>query len=220
MLHTKRPILRQALGQTQAEYVGLPTMFLLFGNLFLRQAPAGWSSDFTQLQDSQSGVNEHALHWNQPQTQTSPLHSQMEEARLESRDDPMIMDFPGPSQSDTDPGLQKTTYNAPEAPTIFASDLTGVAQSRGSMRSTVRKSRSPNAASGGFPTFEQKVAPIPQESPDNHRVLSSEDSNRSEKEEFQDIFSELMTGTEHEIAFLTRHYSEVIGPWYVPIPSS
>ncbi|KAJ5579434.1 hypothetical protein N7450_008301 [Penicillium hetheringtonii] len=38
-------------------------------------------------------------------------------------------------------------------------------------------------------------------------------SQRSEKEEFHDIFSELMTDTEHEIAFLTRHFAETIGPW-------
>lgn len=51
---------------------------------------------------------------------------------------------------------------------------------------------------------------------DYRRVTSSETpSQRSEKEEFQDIFSEFMTGTEHEIAFLTRHYAEIIGPWYV-----
>jgi hypothetical protein len=51
----------------------------------------------------------------------------------------------------------------------------------------------------------------------NYQPLSSSEtpSQRSEKEEFQDIFSEFMTGTEHEIAFLTRHYAEIIGPWYV-----
>ncbi|KAJ5998294.1 hypothetical protein N7451_006104 [Penicillium sp. IBT 35674x] len=49
---------------------------------------------------------------------------------------------------------------------------------------------------------------------DYRRVSSSETpSQRSEKEEFQDIFSGFMTGTEHEIAFLTRHYVEIIGPW-------
>lgn len=35
------------------------------------------------------------------------------------------------------------------------------------------------------------------------------------KEDYLDVFSELMTGSEHEIAFLTRHFSEVLGPWYV-----
>lgn len=40
-------------------------------------------------------------------------------------------------------------------------------------------------------------------------------SNQNEQENFHDIFSELMTGTEHEIAFLTRHFSEFLGPWYV-----
>ncbi|KAJ5638975.1 uncharacterized protein N7484_006837 [Penicillium longicatenatum] len=48
----------------------------------------------------------------------------------------------------------------------------------------------------------------------DQRVSSPETpSQRGEKEEFQDIFSEFMTGTEHEIAFLTRHYAEIIGPW-------
>lgn len=46
---------------------------------------------------------------------------------------------------------------------------------------------------------------------------SASPSQRSEREEIQDIFSELMTGTEHEIAFLVRHYSETLGPWYVPL---
>ena len=49
----------------------------------------------------------------------------------------------------------------------------------------------------------------------NAGLQSASPSQRSEREEFQDIFSELMTGTEHEIAFLTRHYSETLGPWYV-----
>lgn len=46
------------------------------------------------------------------------------------------------------------------------------------------------------------------------QFASNSPSQRSEKEEFQEIFSELMTGTEHEIAFLTRHFAEVLGPWY------
>ena len=46
------------------------------------------------------------------------------------------------------------------------------------------------------------------------QFTSNSPSQRSEKEEFQDIFSELMTGTEHEVAFLTRHFAEVLGPWY------
>ncbi|KAJ5593835.1 uncharacterized protein N7459_000043 [Penicillium hispanicum] len=50
--------------------------------------------------------------------------------------------------------------------------------------------------------------------PDDQRMMSTEsESQRSEKEEFQDIFSELMTGTGHETGFLTRHYAEVLGPW-------
>lgn len=129
------------------------------------------------------------------------------------------MDISGPSQSETEPASQQTTYNAPEAQTIFVPNPTpGIAESSGSTKSTIQKSISPNATSGGFPAFEHTFNSTPQESSDIQRVLSSgNSSHRSEKEEFQDIFSELMTGTEHEIAFLTRHYSEVIGPWYVPI---
>ncbi|KAJ5917741.1 hypothetical protein N7454_010116 [Penicillium verhagenii] len=51
-------------------------------------------------------------------------------------------------------------------------------------------------------------------STDHQRLDCSETpSQRSEKEEFQDIFSDLMTDTEHEIAFLIRHYADVISPW-------
>ncbi|KAI9368128.1 hypothetical protein BJX61DRAFT_240519 [Aspergillus egyptiacus] len=45
------------------------------------------------------------------------------------------------------------------------------------------------------------------------RPSSKSPSQRSERGEFEEIFSELMTGTAHEISFLTRHYSEVLAPW-------
>lgn len=52
-----------------------------------------------------------------------------------------------------------------------------------------------------------------------HRDPSSEMHESSETqndaEGFSDVFSELMTGTEHEVAFLTRYFSEYLGPWYV-----
>lgn len=38
-------------------------------------------------------------------------------------------------------------------------------------------------------------------------------SDRGEREQFQDIFSELMTGTEHELCFLVRHYCEILASW-------
>ncbi|KAL3480779.1 hypothetical protein BJX99DRAFT_204587 [Aspergillus californicus] len=48
----------------------------------------------------------------------------------------------------------------------------------------------------------------------SHTVPVSDSSpQRSEREEFQDIFSEFMTGTEHEISFLVRHYCEVLASW-------
>ncbi|CEL09694.1 hypothetical protein ASPCAL12827 [Aspergillus calidoustus] len=39
-----------------------------------------------------------------------------------------------------------------------------------------------------------------------------------EQEEFRDIFSELMTGTEHEMSFLVRYYADSLAAWYVPLP--
>lgn len=51
-----------------------------------------------------------------------------------------------------------------------------------------------------------------------HRDPSSEmheNSTQNDAEGFSDVFSELMTGTEHEVAFLTRYFSEYLGPWYV-----
>ncbi|KAE8382268.1 hypothetical protein BDV26DRAFT_253679 [Aspergillus bertholletiae] len=49
--------------------------------------------------------------------------------------------------------------------------------------------------------------------PPSSHTLSGSPSQPSERDEFQDIFSELLTGTEHEIAFLIRHFSENLGPW-------
>ncbi|KAB8201320.1 hypothetical protein BDV34DRAFT_171988 [Aspergillus parasiticus] len=49
--------------------------------------------------------------------------------------------------------------------------------------------------------------------PPSSNTASVSPSQPSERDEFQDIFSELLTGTEHEIAFLIRHFSENLGPW-------
>ncbi|RDW65726.1 Zn(II)2Cys6 transcription factor [Aspergillus mulundensis] len=66
-------------------------------------------------------------------------------------------------------------------------------------------------ASAGAGTFTEHPS---QPSPNTRPSLSRTPSQRGEQEEFQDIFSELMTGTEHEISFLTRHYCEVISSWF------
>lgn len=55
--------------------------------------------------------------------------------------------------------------------------------------------------------------------PDSNFEEGGTPSIQNEQENFHDIFSELMTGTEHEIAFLTRHFSEFLGPWYVTVHS-
>lgn len=76
-------------------------------------------------------------------------------------------------------------------------------------------SASPNTNKGASPALQSAYALHSTDRPDQGRLVSSgSPSQRSEKEDFQDIFSELMTGSEHENAFLSRHYAEVIGPWY------
>ncbi|KAL4808121.1 hypothetical protein BDV18DRAFT_96211 [Aspergillus unguis] len=59
------------------------------------------------------------------------------------------------------------------------------------------------------PAPQSFVQPSAQE---ERRFESS--SQRDEQEEFQDIFSDLMTGTEHEASFLVRHYCDVLAAWF------
>ena len=56
-----------------------------------------------------------------------------------------------------------------------------------------------------------------QRRPESNPEISGSLSNQNEQEGFHDIFSELMIGTEHEVSFLTRHFSEFLGPWYVVV---
>jgi hypothetical protein len=165
------------------------------------------------------GINEQILQWNQPPEQVDPaLRLQMGETRLDSRDDPMVVEMPGPPSRPEAAvgGTQQMSMNASESPPLsIPNAIPAIEESSGSTRDTMYKSISPNASAGGFPTFENPYNQIPRKRPDYQSVMSETSSHRSEKEEFQDIFSELMTGTEHEIAFLTRHFSEIIGPWYV-----
>ncbi|KAL4880566.1 hypothetical protein BJY04DRAFT_71749 [Aspergillus karnatakaensis] len=53
----------------------------------------------------------------------------------------------------------------------------------------------------------------PQSSPHAAVQVSRTPSERGEREQFQDIFSELMTGTEHETCFLVRHFCENLVSW-------
>lgn len=168
--------------------------------------------------NSPIGINERILQWN-PREQVDPaLHPQLGETRMTPRDDPVMVEMPGPpARPEAATGsTQYTTTHAPESPAIsIPNSVSGFEESSGSTRDTIyNKSISPNAVTN-FPMFENTYNQITHRRPDHPRLMSEASSHRSEKEEFQDIFSELMTGTEHEIAFLTRHFSEVIGPWYV-----
>jgi hypothetical protein len=100
----------------------------------------------------------------------------------------------------------------------YASDINRIAGfgDRGSStRSPLQSFEvSGNAIMGLGPTLDNSYnIPPPDRQTYGRQFTSESPSQRSEKEEFQDIFSELMTGTEHEIAFLTRHFAEVLGPW-------
>ncbi|KAL4865445.1 hypothetical protein BDV12DRAFT_149759 [Aspergillus spectabilis] len=61
----------------------------------------------------------------------------------------------------------------------------------------------------GTTTHEYRPQPSPHSAP----PVSRTPSERGEREEFQDIFSELMTGTEHETGFLIRHFCEHLVSW-------
>jgi hypothetical protein len=130
---------------------------------------------------------------------SSTLHLQMEEAKLGSQISPRDTDdMPDPAM--TPVAVQSLYSSVP----VFGGEGSG------STRSTIYSLASPIASTGALTSNEQS----PSNRPDFTRLVTSENlSQRSEKEEFQDIFSELMTGTEHETAFLIRHFSDVLGPW-------
>ena len=72
------------------------------------------------------------------------------------------------------------------------------------------------------PNFSTSGSSHPSHTPDTdfsqaHRGRSLEMpeslETQNDAEGFNDVFSELMTGTEHDVAFLTRYFSEYLGPW-------
>ena len=113
-------------------------------------------------------------------------------------------------QEQTEPNVE-TLYSQPEMLGLAeASDP----QTGPSSGGTVQNSVSPNTTMAFAPGLQTAFNAAASDAFDHRRPVSSEDpSRRSENEDFEDIFSELMTGTEHELAFLTRHYAEYIGPW-------
>ena len=210
----KRPIQVQDLGQLQAGFVGLP--IFCSGADVSKQAPIEQSSGPAQREGSLPRMKDNSLQWNRPPEQNNPLHLQMEETRLNPQDDPMKMDISGPGSSQAEQDSPQKTFDVSEATDSYIPHQSlDIGESRRSTPGSIHKSISPNTSSRGFPTFENTFNSETIASPGRGIQSPENTSQRSEKEEFQDIFSELMTGTEHEIAFLTRHYSEVIGPWYI-----
>lgn len=91
--------------------------------------------------------------------------------------------------------------------------LSGFGSSGSQPGDDVRFSAPPNTNKAISPAL-QNAFTLPDRPDPGGFVSSGSPSQRSEKDRFQDIFTELMTGSEHENAFLSRHYAEVIGPWY------
>lgn len=144
----------------------------------------------------------------------------MGETSLDSSDGPMNIEMTDPSsRSENLPGTtQQEAINVSENPTgSVPTNSFGTEQNTRSAK-TIHSPISPTSGTTGLSSFEMAYLGLPNDMSDAQwRIPSQTSSHRSEKEEFQDIFSELMTGTEHEIAFLTRHYSEVVAPWYIYI---
>lgn len=138
--------------------------------------------------------------------QAEPSH----EPILASRDDLDMV------EQASDMNLMQNQFSVSNAPEpAYVREINSV-PGHGSSRGTLQHPVSPNVAIGLSPNLEHANRSSLHERPDYGRLLSSESvSQRNEKEEFQDIFSELMTGTEHEVAFLIRHFCQVIAPWYV-----
>lgn len=117
----------------------------------------------------------------------------------------------GPSRQ-LDFGASQNAFFVPDSSEVQPG-LGGQHSSRSS-RSNGNDFGSPNLAMDFGSTSGNTYTGTPSSRLDHPSVVSTESiSQRSEKEEFQDLFSELTMGTEHEIAFLTRHYSEFIAPW-------
>ncbi|KAJ5662592.1 uncharacterized protein N7477_010208 [Penicillium maclennaniae] len=149
---------------------------------------------------------EHVPDSTQNEMQAEPPH----EAMLTSTDDLETAEEP----SGLNPMQNQFSVPKPPEPSHAPENHRNPSHSRGLSRGTLQSSVSPNVALGLSPDFEGSQRPSPRERADYGRLLSTESvSQRSEKEEFQDIFSELMTGTEHEVAFLIRNYAQVIAPW-------
>lgn len=95
-------------------------------------------------------------------------------------------------------------------------EIAGSDQQSASSRSNAQSSFSPNkSAAGGFAKRNNVYGELKKSTAATHVSSPRSPSQHVEEEEFQDIFSELMTGTEHELAFLTRHFSATLGPWFV-----
>lgn len=152
----------------------------------------------------------------------SSFQLHLERTGLDPTDDLQMTDRPASSDR---PGLTGTQPQSPPSHVPEIQPATEINRPLrfedrgGSSKSTTQTSALPNATIGHTAALDNPYNANRSGAPDYATMISSETpSQRSEREDFQDVFSELITGTEHEIAFLTRHYAEVIGPWYVLMP--
>ncbi|KAJ5083038.1 hypothetical protein N7532_012081 [Penicillium argentinense] len=145
-------------------------------------------------------------------TSDSTLNSRQDESHISVKNVQMVEAGPFDDIEPVSLQSQSSVLNGLAAHP--ASDLNLAFGSR-APTSPIGNSISPLASIGRTPALENVLHKTSLDRPDTEKMKSSEDISpqRSEREEFQNIVSELMTGTEHEIAFLTRHFAEIIGPW-------
>lgn len=120
---------------------------------------------------------------------------------------------PGPARMNINDDLQMTGNQIPYSNMSGASPVPDTLSYPGASKVAVQSSASSNASLGLSPGVRSALNAPHNDSDPRQNESCESPSQQSENEGFQDIFSELVTDSEHEIAFLTRHYAEVLGPW-------
>lgn len=90
-----------------------------------------------------------------------------------------------------------------------------IAESRRQNQLQVENQHTPNASTRAAAAGEQMTYHEEHATADDQSPAHDSQSVQSDKEDFHEVVSELMTDSEHEISFLIRHYSQHIAPWFV-----
>ncbi|RAH61473.1 hypothetical protein BO85DRAFT_466676 [Aspergillus piperis CBS 112811] len=88
-----------------------------------------------------------------------------------------------------------------------------IAESRRQNQLQAENQHTPNASARAAAAGEQMTYHEEHATADDQSPAHDNQSVQSDKEDFHEVVSELMTDSEHEISFLIRHYSQHIAPW-------